>query len=189
MVCKMCKCSGTTNQIVSQLASDEKLMAMLYKLKGGKEYTQDIIQDIFLQMIEKEAEDKLQRLCAKNEMKFFLIACVSNQINKASNMTNQTKLARTYRPIHTASYPVTIYEMLMTDKEDNLIDVIEFNKAVEEEIEKLHFYEKFIFKTVLASDKTFKELAKEINIKEYNIFYTYNKTKLKIRKKLKRKGF
>jgi len=178
----MCKCSGTTNQIVKQLANDKKLMNELKKIHN-EEYIEDIIQDIFLQFLEKEDETKLQRLCAENQMKFFIIGILIRQ-------SQSKKTTKNYKQLHSYNLNLDIVEDEYTQFKA-IPDGIDWNteevsRIVEKELAKLHFYDREIFELVIKEGLTFQELGKKINIKPNNIFYTFNKVRTKLRNKIKK---
>lgn len=172
----MC-CKPTSKMdIIRQLASNEQL---LYELKNihQAEYTDDVIQDIWLRFIECEDEDKLIKLCEQNQMKFYLIRILINQTRSNNSKTN-----RTYK-IKTEINPLTLINMT---EETNNIDNELVQDIITSELNKLTFYDRRIFELVANSSKTFKELEQEIKIKNYNIFYTFNKVRLQLRKALKK---
>lgn len=173
----MCNCSGENKyEIVNELANNKPLMKELTKILQNKEYANDIIQDIFLQMLEKEPTNKLISLCKNNEMKFFLISIIKNQQN------NKNSIYKKY-----LDFDYKFFEL--EQQNEKQIDYIKFDNIVKKELKKLSIYQQEIFNLVVNSDKTYKQLEKKVNIKDYSIKYTFAQVKKILQKKLKAYDF
>ncbi len=177
----MCRCSGTTNQIVSQLASDKKLVAEL-KLINNYEYNKDVLQDIWLQLLETP-ETKLQDLCNNNKMKFYLISIILRKFGTNDARNNQKYKTNTQLYEGQLENSIQQYDEQNNGSEWNITAI---NDIVKIELLKISHYDKTIFELVVNSNKTFKQLEEQINIKAYNIFNSFDKTRKRLRLKIKK---
>ncbi len=177
----MCLCSGTSkNDIISQIAGNKKFINELKKI-SPKEYSEDVIQDLFLRFLEVEPEQKFVDLCKNNQMKFYIIRCLIRQMYP--NKTKRYKSLNGYNmeAIDDEDYRLIDIPLIETDWNTDAISNI-----VKKELDKMNFYDRQIFELVTYSGKTFKELSEQINIADYNIYYTFNKVRVKLRNKLKK---
>ncbi len=181
-------CSGdSVFDIVTQLASNKKLIS---ELKGiyNFEYKEDVLQDIFLQIIEKEPKEKILALCKNNQMKYFLVNILKMQVMSPTSKNNYNYKNRLIGD------NIRMKSILMDDTGKEVDwDLNQLQEWVNVELDKMEKesgmrgkYNKIIFLKVVESDKTFKELEKEMNINRNNIFYTYNKVRKHLKETLKK---
>lgn len=179
-------CSGTNiTDIVAQLASNRKLMVELKQIHSA-EYTNDMIQDMWLYLLERVDEDKLINLCSSNQIKWFLLKIIKTQ-TQSSSSTTAVRYRNPYNYIPYKNQYITpeVIKNIMGHNDDTHTDLTPFNTKVEEILDKLHFYDREIFLYVVNSGKTYKELEKELKISHYNIGHTYRKVREILQNKLK----
>lgn len=87
-----CICSGDSiNDIITQLASNKSLNNELKKIMHNVDYADDIIQDLYIQLLTKEKSNDIIRLCKENKLKGKLITIVKNRF-----LENNRLLAKNY---------------------------------------------------------------------------------------------
>lgn len=186
----MCNCTGNTAlDIVAQLANNTKLVTELKAIHVA-EYTNDMMNDIWLYLLESVSNEKLSKLCKDNQIKFFLIKIITNQVYSKKSDT-AVKYRNPFNYLRNTDRYVSpdVIRDIMGHVNEKDIDYTTFNKKVEEELAKLHFYDREIFIHVINSDKTYKELSKELKIADYNIGHTYRKVCEILRIKMKSYNF
>lgn len=183
----MCKCTGNTSpDIVNQLSNDSKLVNELKNIHQA-EYTDDMLQDMWLYLLDRVKPEKLTHLCEKDQMKYFLLSIIKTQVNSRSSKTavnyrNQFN----YQPNSNTYYTKEVIKTIMGYEDDRKIDLEAFNIKVAKELSKIGWYDREIFIRVVNSGKTYAQLAQEIRIADYNIANSFRKTRKLLQKKMKK---
>jgi hypothetical protein len=86
-------------EILNQLAITKKVEGIVKTINSNGNYTQDLIQDIYLILLEKEPT-KMEGLYQRGELDFFIARIAINQIKSSSSETFQ-KYRKTFQSNHT----------------------------------------------------------------------------------------
>jgi DNA-directed RNA polymerase specialized sigma24 family protein len=164
--------------IIDLIAHSAVLKRYIHKYIWQKHNTEDLLQEIYVILLEKTEQDIINLNKNENILWQYIFTTVDNQINgKRTIYDNKYKKYDTGR----AGTIMNSY----IDKE-NLQDYLVNKDNIEEEtlqaighaIDDLDWYKKTLFLKYLNEDKTLKELSLELHIDKSSIHYAY-KTAIK----------
>jgi len=173
----------TKNQIIDAFARDKQMRKEIERFCKSSNID-DLLQMTYLYLLEKP-ESLIIDLNTNKKLKWFIFMIIKKQFLLSTSPYSRqynTKINKLSDDISN----INIDNGVSDNGQD--WDVEALNNLVNKELDKMTYYEKKIFELVAYSDKYCNELAKDINIKGYSIWYTFNKVKKKLKKKIRREG-
>ena len=166
------------------MAKDTKLQSEIKKTLQYKEYSDDIFQDILLQVLTTNNEQKLIDICQRNEFKFWIF-----HIIKAQKTNNKYK---NINELFNEEYCFNFSENLCleTEEKEHRRFIIQI---ITEELEQMHWYKRKVFQEYVQMKKyyesidkkfTFREFGREFNIKKSSLWELVKNVKVKLNKKI-----
>ena len=152
----------TWHELINQTAKDKEIKSICRKIGGN--LADDLYQELMIIILEYNKE-KLLDIYNKGYYKWFIVKTLTNQFNSNSSPFNKK-----YRPKELDYLPEHTY--------DKNIDIL-INK-IEVELNKLHWYDKELFKAYITSG-SFRKLEKLTGIPFASINRTVNNVKNRIR--------
>lgn len=183
----------TSKQDIARLfASDNHLQVQVRRFFDYKEYHQDVIQDIILQILEMNNEERLISICHKNHFNFWLF-----NILKAQKYDSKSKTNKNYTSKHSELFDsVQQTENSFISKENDehrnyLIQLIKEELAL---IDKKNWYNAKVFIEYADMKERYRQEGKKLTFKEFglqsnninkdSLFQVIKKVKIKLKKRL-----
>ncbi|HWY35526.1 MAG TPA: hypothetical protein VNX68_12845 [Nitrosopumilaceae archaeon] len=180
-------------QLVTQFYGDKYLQTEIKRILNYKEYTQDVVQDIILQLLTSDKQEELVFTCKEGRFHFWVYNVIKSQRNNKQSKTNKQ-----YNSINNTELTdnnVTQVENTYTNKIDQehkklLVSIIKEELI---NIDKKNWYNARMFNDYanlkeeyrLQNKKlSFQEFGKIQNINKNSLWEVINKVKNKLKSKL-----
>lgn len=179
------------NQIVSLFLSDKKLMSDIKVYFKYKEYTDDIIQDIIIQILEHKDKEKIIELCLSNKFRNYIFSILRNQKYNSSSITNKYYTSRAFEINEEYFESNNDYKEKMDNEHKMfLIDLIKKELL---KLKKENWYQEKVFTQYVDLKQSYREQGKkltfeqfgdELNIHKNSLFEVIKKVKIKLKQRI-----
>lgn len=153
-----CLCSGTSIQrIVEMLSINEQLLIIARDII--KEDHQDVLQDIFLELLDTKHPEKIVELCKNNQMQYYLIKIFQNKKNKYKHFDEEQLLN----------------DIEQEQKKDYSIEEKQLIKKIKIYINSLSTFEKNLFFLYHKGGHSIRQLALQLEVPKSTVAESLSK--------------
>jgi len=155
-----------------------ELLAMAYHLGADDENAQDVVQDVYLKLLEiQECEGNLDRIEYKGEPnKAYLYLIVRSKIGDIYRDRERQKKEE-------AAF---IHNVAIRDTMDEVLDKHDIENDIENELKQIHFFPRMVFTAYALDNHSIRSLSEATNIGAQTLRNEINYVKQRIKSKTKR---
>lgn len=185
--------TGVTNkqEVVIQMAQDKKLQSEIKHMFGYKNYASDIVQDLYVTILQLKNEENLLQACHNNQLKYWLFSIL--KIQKNNNQYKNTLDIEPTAYVFEKSSDNYQNDYIYTQEKEHREYLVETLKEELIKLDKKNWYNALIFNRycelkeeyrLKGKKLTFKQFGQEMKIDKDSLFVVIKKVKDKLKHKI-----